>query len=377
VQLDRSMVISRVGFGPKPMSDAASIAVPLPRRYSVGKIVRGFVGPAPISILNYTSSDMFRALARIVSSTPIDIAQIEAVHMLPYVPVVRSSSSNPVVVCDWHCFDSEIMQRFSQRCTNPAKRLYARRTAVLLEQAELQIANMCDLHLAVSDREKRMVEALTSRAPVHVIPNGINCSEYERPSDEAEGMSGRRKLVFVGTMDYQANIEGVLWLAKSVMPALVSKYPNLQLVIVGRNPAPEILRLNSGSIQVVGTVEDVRPYYQGALASVVPLHVGSGTRIKILEAMAAFTPVVSTKLGAEGLSVIPGEHYLAAESVEQWVSSITDLIENPRLWRRLRGQARSVVERTYDWNVIGHNLRNIYAQVIETRHRGMSADTRS
>ena len=358
------------------MSDPASIAVPLPRRYSVGKILRGFVGPTPISILNYSAPEMFATLTRVVSSASIDIAQVEAVHMLPYLPVLRTSKSNPTVVCDWHCFDSEIMHRFARRCPNPAKRLYARRTAILLERAEFQIANMCDLHLVVSEREKRMVEALTSRVPVHVVPNGINCSDYERPLDEKMPVGGPKRLVFVGTMDYQANIEGVLWLAKSVMPALLSRFSDLQLVIVGRNPAPEILRLKSGTIHVVGTVDDVRPYYQGAFAAVVPLHVGSGTRIKILEAMAAFTPVVSTILGAEGLSIIPGEHYLAADSVEQWVSSISNLVENPTLWRRLSYQARSLVEHTYDWSVIGNNLRKIYEGVIDARQRAMIAGAR-
>jgi polysaccharide biosynthesis protein PslH len=261
------------------------------------------------------------------------------------------------------------MGRFAERCSNLARRVYARRTASLLKKAELQIANMCDLHLAVSEREKCMVEALPARAPVYLVPNGVNCSEYAPPSDPTVGMSGRTRLVFVGAMDYHANVAGVLWFARSVLPALLTRYPDLQLVIIGRNPAPEICRLSSTIIRVVGTVGDVRPYYKGAFAAVVPLHVGSGTRIKILEAMAAYTPVVSTKLGAEGLSVIGGQHYLAADSVEQWVSSITDLVENPTLRNRLRNQARSLVERTYDWNVIGADLRRVYERVLEARQR--------
>jgi glycosyltransferase involved in cell wall biosynthesis len=129
--------------------------------------------------------------------------------------------------------------------------------------------------------------------------------------------------------------------------------------------------LASRIIQVTGTVDDVRTYYQGALAAVVPLRVGSGTRIKIVEAMAAFTPVVSTRLGAEGLMVVAGQHYLAADSVAEWVSSVTDLIENPALWHSLRCQARSLIERTYDWNIIGKQLRRIYEGALETRRRTM------
>ncbi len=159
-----------------------------------------------------------------------------------------------------------------------------------------------------------------SAVPVYLVPNGINCSEYERPSDETMKSDGLRRLIFVGSMDYEANVEGVLWFAEFILPALLKRYRDLRFDIVGRNPGPEIRRLASKAVHVVGTVDDVRPYYQGAFAAVVPLRVGSGTRIKILEAMAAFTPVVSTKLGAEGLSLTAGEHYLAADSVEEWVS---------------------------------------------------------
>ncbi len=169
-QLSQSMEITRVGFGPEPMASPASVVLPLPRRYSPTKIVKGLLGPTPISILNYTSRQMFKALSRLVGSGPIDIAEIEAVHMLPYLGVLRSSSSNPIVACDWHCFESEIMRRFSEQCPNPLKRLYAGRTAVLLERAERQIANLCDLHLVVSEREKQMVEALN-----------VSCSGLSRP----------------------------------------------------------------------------------------------------------------------------------------------------------------------------------------------------
>ena len=356
-----------MGFGPKPISDPESITVALDRRYTPTRIVKGLLGPVPISLLTYTSPGMFKALASVLGSSTFDIAEVEAVHMLPYVPMLRASSSNPVVVCDWHCIDSEIMRRFSLQCSNPAKRFYARRTAKLLEKTEAQIANLCDLHLVVSEREKRMVEALTSTAPVYVVPNGVRCSDYEYPGEEVASAAGRIKLLFVGTMDYHANIDGVLWFATSILPALLAKYPGLQFVVVGRNPPTEIGRLNGRNIQVVGRVADVRSYYRDCLAAVVPLRVGSGTRIKILEAMAAFTPVVSTSLGAEGLSVVSGEHYLAADSVEQWVSSITMLVENPTLWHKLRDQGRSLVEHSYDWNVIGDNLRKIYEASLAKR----------
>ena len=114
-------------------------------------------------------------------------------------------------------------------------------------------------------------------------------------------------------MDYHANIDAALYFASKTWPLIHARRPELRLVIVGAQPAKAILALREQAITVTGTVDDVRPYYQSALMSVVPLRVGGGTRLKVLEAMAAGTPVISTTLGAEGLAVTPGKDILIAD----------------------------------------------------------------
>src|SRR6202034_3746319 len=108
-------------------------------------------------------------------------------------------------------------------------------------------------------------------------------------------------ILFVGSMDYHANIDAMTWFTRTAWPEIARARADLRLVIVGRDPAPEVRALASDRIRVTGTVEDVRPYYASALAAVVPLRSGSGTRLKIFEAMAAGVPIVSTRLGAEGI----------------------------------------------------------------------------
>src|SRR6185295_10816651 len=137
---------------------------------------------------------------------------------------------------------------------------------------------------------------------------------------------------FVGSMDYHANIEGAASFARDVWPVIHQRQPGLRFTIVGRNPPAAITDLCSApGIEVTGSVADVGPYYREALAAVVPLNVGGGSRLKILEAMAAGVPVVSTKLGAEGLDVSDGENILLAETTAQLARGILNVIKSREL----------------------------------------------
>jgi glycosyltransferase involved in cell wall biosynthesis len=173
-----------------------------------------------------------------------------------------------------------------------------------------------------------------------------------------------RSLLFVGSMDYHANIDAVSWFVRDIWPEFAGKYPDLKFVIVGRDPAPEVRNLQSDRILVTGTVEDVRPYYAAAQAVIVPLRVGSGTRLKILEAMAAGVPIVSTRLGAEGIDVAHDVELLIADSGPELTSAIDDLFSSPELRDRLVQAARERVKSRYDWSVVGKDLFSVYVDLL-------------
>jgi glycosyltransferase involved in cell wall biosynthesis len=173
--------------------------------------------------------------------------------------------------------------------------------------------------------------------------------------------------VFVGSMDYHANIDAALYFAKEAWPGIRMRRPDISLLIVGSRPVPEITALGKqDGITVTGTVEDVRPYYHGALASIVPLRVGGGTRLKVLEAMAAGTPVISTKLGAEGLSVTDGKELLIADSPAAMVDAVASLQDESTLWGNLVANARKLVREQYDWSVIGDKLVRLHEAQANT-----------
>jgi glycosyltransferase involved in cell wall biosynthesis len=326
------------------------------------------MGPTPVTVLKYFESRLASQIADIVRSGQFDAVQIESVHMSVYVPVIRTASRTLPILADWHNIESELMGRYAENTSNWVRKIAAKRTATLLRRAELEFLQNCQAHTVTSPREKEKLLALCPTANVNVVPNGVD-AEYYALGEIAKiprhaGRAPDCNLLFVGSMDYHANIDAVSWFIRDIWPEIASKYPDLKFVVVGRDPAPDIRTLQSDRIVVTGTVEDVRPYYAAAQAVIVPLRVGSGTRLKILEAMAAGVPIVSTRLGAEGINVTDGVHLLIADSGPEMVSAVDKLFASPEVRNRLVRAAWERVKSRYDWDVVGENLFSIYVDLL-------------
>jgi len=331
--------------------------------YTVSKLVRGLIGPTPLTVLNYSSANVSRILAEVLQAGSFDAVQMEGVHLSAYLPVIRAAASRPVIVSDWHNVESEILHRYSQVNPNFLRRAYAWRTANLLERAETRFLGACGVHTVTSERERGRLQARHPAAEIHVIPNGVDVQYFA--SREPDPGLPRTNLVFAGSMDYSANVDAVVWFVNNIWPELQREHPALSFAIVGRDPAPEVRALSGNRVNVTGTVPDVRPYYSGALAAVVPLRIGSGTRLKILEAMAAGIPVISTRLGAEGLDLEDGTHILIADSASEMIAAVSRLAASPELWQRLSRSGREVVSRSYDWRALAEDLYRIHCAAIE------------
>jgi glycosyltransferase involved in cell wall biosynthesis len=211
-------------------------------------------------------------------------------------------------------------------------------------------------------------------ARIAVVENGVDCEAFVPRAVESgrgetpEGIA-KNAIVFVGSMDYYPNAEGAVWFAREIWPAIRERVPSLEFCIVGARPTEAVQALREiEGVTVTGTVPDVRPYYQRALAAVVPLRTGGGTRLKILEAMAAGTPVVSTALGAEGLRVEPGEHYLMAgpDGAAMWVEAIAKLHTNPAECAALAERGLRRTREEYDWKSLGAALVDTYRGWLQT-----------
>ena len=339
------------------------VAIPRDSAYTSTKLVRGLLGKTPLPVLNYTTSPMKRALEHLLRDQDFDIIQIESIHLMSYLPIVQEARKPPVVVCDWHNVESELMQRYSQREPGRLRRAYASRTARLMSEFEKRALRDFDAHVAVSQRDAERLRAINPDARIFVIENGVDTDFYSALQANDESIT--RRIVFVGSMDYHANIDGAVNFAREVWPHLRARQPELIFTIVGKDPAAEVRNLAQiPGIEVTGTVDDVRPFYREARAAVVPLNVGGGSRLKILEAMAAGVPVVSTRLGAEGLDVHHDENILIADTNEQLVEAIISVVENKTRHDHLSAAGRALVSRRYDWSSLGAALFSAYEELL-------------
>jgi glycosyltransferase involved in cell wall biosynthesis len=342
------------------------------RTYSPTKIFRGLIGPIPITVLNCWSSRAASQLADVLRSYQFDTIQVEGVLLIEYLPIIRKAQGCPAVIVDWHNIESEMMWRYAKTTGNWLKRIAARRTAKLIERAEDLLLDNHVTHTVTSERERQKLLARRPGANIHVIPNGVNTSYYTaRTISEVTRHRGQADskptILFVGSMDYHANVDAVTWFSRVSWPQIAVNHPDMQFMIVGRNPRPEVRALASDRIHVTGTVDDVRPFYARAVAVVVPLRSGSGTRVKILEAMAAGVPVVSTRLGAEGLEVEDGAHLLLADSGQEITSAVNRVASSTELQVRLSQAGRALVCGVYDWTIIGEKLYGIHERLSQSR----------
>lgn len=337
--------------------------------YTLGNVLRGILGRTPLTVLSFLHSRIRSELAALLARFRFDAVQIEGVQLSEYLPIILSAPSAPAVLVDWHNIESELMWRYAQNAPSWSKSLVARRTAAQLERSELRLLQRCSTHTVTSVRDKEKLLLRCPFANVHVVPNGVDTryfSRYEATRLRAGRQCGSsRSLIFVGSMDYHANIDAVRWFTREIWPAIAQKHSDLEFIIVGRNPTSEVRKLASDRIKVTGTVEDVRPYYASALALVAPLRVGSGTRLKILEAMSSEVPVVSTRLGAEGVEAENDVHLLLADDATEIRAAIDRIVGSLQTRSRLTKAARELVARHYDWSVVGKDLYGIHRDRLE------------
>jgi polysaccharide biosynthesis protein PslH len=345
-----------------------ALCLPKEKGYKLWNIIRGFVGNTPISILNYTSQRVTRELKLLLADNEVDVVQIEGIHLANYIPTIRACSPRSRIVCDWHNIESDVMAQYSRFVSNLGRSLYARRTASLLKRAERQLVAACDAHIVVSNEDAARLRKIVSDPRVHVIENGVDIEKYSAVTPRSPGASDthqRLNIVFVGSMDYHANIQAAVGFVQDTWPLIHRQYPQLQFLLVGSNPANSVRELQKvPGVTVTGTVDDVRLYYMGAFAAVVPLRVGGGSRLKILEAMAAGVPVISTQVGAEGLAVEHGKNILIADTSYEIVDAVKFLLESQKEWQCLASAGHEFVKRGYDWAMLGERLYTIHRQLV-------------
>ena len=221
-------------------------------------------------------------------------------------------------------------------------------------------AEKFDQCLVVSEAERKALLGRNPRLKVEVIPNGTDTKKYQR----LEVNQDPPALLFIGSMSYAPCIDGAVYFCNQILPYIRKIFQDIRLWIVGASPTSDVVRLADKNIFVTGYVEDVLPYYQRSTLSIVPLRAGGGTRLKILEAMALGRPVVSTTIGCEGLDVVDGKHLLIADEPDKFAEQTIRLLTDKALYNRIVEQARELVVRRYDWDVIAEQSLKAYSKIV-------------
>lgn len=260
-----------------------------------------------------------------------------------------------------HNVEAQIFERHAQTDKGWIRRRFMGYQAGKMRAFEAWAGRQFDTVIAVSPQDKQIYETEYGWNHAQTIDTAVD-TEYFRPSSEPEQLD---RIVFVGSLDWLPNQDGLDFFARAIWPLIRSRRPAARFQIVGRHPPEEIRQLERiEGIEVVGTVPDTRPWLAQAALAVVPLRIGGGTRIKIFEAMAMGKAVVSTTLGAEGLPVTSGEDVLLADQPEQFASAVVDLLENPEKRRAIAGSARRLVEENYSAETVARQFERICLETV-------------
>jgi glycosyltransferase involved in cell wall biosynthesis len=255
-----------------------------------------------------------------------------------------------------HNVESDLLRRSSRHERSALRRAYNWLEYVKYRADEQQICRSASLIMSVSECDRRAMQSWGGLPPCVVIPNGVDTA-YFTPDVGAPAAQQSAGVVFTGTMNYSPNVEAMLYFVDKIWPLIHTQMPEATLSIVGHAPPREILQFGHlPNVTVTGSVPDVRPYLGAAQVVVVPLRIGSGTRLKILEALAMGRAVVSTSLGSEGLALQEGRHLLVADESAAFAARVTELLRDPARRAELGREGRRLVEETYDWRVIGLRL---------------------
>ena len=334
----------------------------VPLRPYLKKILalQGFFTGKPMSVLYFYEKKLQEAVDRLLEEHDFDGIICFSGTSAEYVfkskqasKLVAASCDRPRLIMDFCDVDSLKWREYAQRSNFPIGMIY-RAEWQLLARFEAKTAQYFDNSILITEHEKQLFSKhVLNTDKLMVVGNGVDTDYFKPVPDIAEEGPAPKKppeMLFVGAMDYHANIDGVCWFVEAVWPKITEQYPEALFTIVGRNPAQKVLALRKHrNIMVTGSVDDVRPYYQRATIVIVPLRIARGIQNKVLEAMAMGKAVVVSRSAFTGLEVQPGRDLLVADNELGFADCCNRLLGSPGLNSQLSVMSRKSVEVSYTW----------------------------
>lgn len=300
-------------------------------------------------------SGPFRARLRdLVHTRSFDLVHVDSLDLSGYLNEV---SSLPVV-CVHHNVESQLLQRRADAEKNALVHAYIGYQARLMRREEQRWCPRAHLNVTVSEQDRQNLLGLAPKARISVVPNGVDTTFFAPRGSGSDGVA------FVGSNTWFANRDALAYFAEEILPLIRVEYPAVPVYWVGAATEGDRRRYQEQfGITMTGYADDVRDYIAKALCYVVPLRVGGGTRLKILDAWSMGKAIVSTSVGCEGLDTVPGDNILVADAPRAFADAVVQVLRNSDLRTRLGTGGRKTVERTYSWDVIGESMNRLYRSV--------------
>jgi glycosyltransferase involved in cell wall biosynthesis len=329
------------------------------------KLTGNLFSPRPFGIAKDHFPDLEQQVSALVRSGRFDLVVADYLHAMVN---LRHVDSVPVLLFQ-HNVEAEILRRHYQQARYPTHRLFWYFQWRKLQSFERQATRLAASCVAVSERDRLLFKQMYGLRDVFAIDTGVDTAYFA-------GSAGVRKpyqMLFTGSMDWRANEDAVLFFGREILPRISESLPEASLKIVGRQPGRPVHRLAemNPQIQVTGGVEDVRPHFAESSLFVVPIRIGGGTRIKIFEAMASNVPVVSTRIGAEGLPVLDQVHLWLADTPDEFARAAVRLLQDRAMARRMAEQAWALVSTHNDWTIVGRQFSDICYRTVQ-KQKGLS-----
>lgn len=331
------------------------------------RVARNLLSPLPFSVATHTSRPFAAAMDKLVANDPPDLWHCE---WTPYAQAMYRRRGRWVVMA--HNVESVIWDRYAETERNPMKEWFLRGQAKRFRNFECWAYSNSTRTIAVSREDAELIECRFGATDVAVVDNGVDTATF-CPDDKVT--PDQHRMLFLGSLDWRPNLDAIKLLIDVIYPKVRVAEPLATISIVGRKP-PEWLReavRNRLGIKLFADVPDVLPYLRGAGMLVVPLRIGGGSRLKILEALATGVPVISTTIGAEGLRLNAGEHITVADSCDAFATAVVEGIRRTEaLWSQAtRGRKRVLAE--YDWSGLADKLGNVWEEAARSTNDPLSS----
>jgi glycosyltransferase involved in cell wall biosynthesis len=343
--------------------------LPSPQNSLSGRLM-AVLGSRPYGALRLTTHAMQSLVRDQLSAGGFDAILCDDCYLAGNVP----ADTHVPVVLNKHDITCRIMRQFASSDRNPLKRLYAAIEACKIQRIEAAACTSAQAVAVCSARDGELLREFVPAARMFVVPNAIDVAKYipDYPANSAANdsfASPADSVLFVGAMDWMPNQDGADFLVRDILPTLRRLVPTAQVILAGRNPSQQMMDRYAEfpDVHFTGTVPDLRPVIARAAVCVVPLRIGSGTRLKILEAAAMAKPIVSTRLGAEGLDLVHGQQILLEDEPRAFAEAIAWLLTNPARASALGAAARIAAEQQYSIPALRTQLRQLLVSIEPAR----------